>query len=293
MLSLLDGLTSNADTLVAMAVCGYVSQPSLRPGHYTHYPDGKGVILPGMFGVVYNAKVGDRAFGWAGDHVEPGVSIAHPDEKSDFALHYLTCIGDEATVMTGLAKGATGVVTGEHARILVDFPDEVNDLLNIGDQIQIKALGRGIALNEFTQVEFKKTSPKLLEALRITRLGNGALHVPVAMELPIEIMGSGAELNSEFVDQDLMSGDRKLMADLGVDQMRLGDIIGIRHADHHFGRSYRKGAVSIGICIHGDSIMTGHGPGIMTLMTCAGGGIEFDVEPGANISNYFRIGALK
>ena len=293
MLSLLDGLTSNADTLVAMAVCGYVSQPSLRPGHYTHYPDGKGVILPGMFGVVYNAKVGDRAFGWAGDHVEPGVAIAHPDEKSDFALHYLTCIGDEATVMTGLAKGATGVVTGEHARILVDFPDEVNDLLNIGDQIQIKALGRGIALNEFPQVEFKKTSPKLLEALRITRLGNGALHVPVAMELPIEIMGSGAELNSEFVDQDLMSGDRKLMADLGVDQMRLGDIIGIRHADHHFGRSYRKGAVSIGICIHGDSIMTGHGPGIMTLMTCAGGGIEFDVEPGANISNYFRIGALK
>jgi hypothetical protein len=293
MLSLLDGLTSNADTLVAMAVCGYVSQPSLRPGHYTHYPDGKGVILPGMFGVVYNAKVGDRAFGWAGDHVEPGVSIAHPDEKSDFALHYLTCIGDEATVMTGLAKGATGTVTGEHARILVDFPDEVNDLLNIGDQIQIKALGRGIALNEFPQVEFKKTSPKLLEALRITRLGNGALHVPVAMELPIEIMGSGAELNSEFVDQDLMSGDRKLMADLGVDQMRLGDIIGIRHADHHFGRSYRKGAVSIGICIHGDSIMTGHGPGIMTLMTCAGGGIEFDVEPGANISNYFRIGALK
>ena len=293
MLSLLDGLTSNADTLVAMAVCGYVSQPSLRPGHYTHYPDGKGVILPGMFGVVYNAKVGDRAFGWAGDHVEPGVSIAHPDEKSDFALHYLTCIGDEATVMTGLAKGATGVVTGEHARILVDFPDEVDDLLNIGDQIQIKALGRGIALNEFPQVEFKKTSPKLLEALRITRLGNGALHVPVAMELPIEIMGSGAELNSEFVDQDLMSGDRKLMADLGVDQMRLGDIIGIRHADHHFGRSYRKGAVSIGICIHGDSIMTGHGPGIMTLMTCAGGGIEFDVEPGANICNYFRIGALK
>ena len=293
MLSLLDGLTSNADTLVAMAVCGYVSQPSLRPGHYTHYPDGKGVILPGMFGVVYNAKVGDRAFGWAGDHVEPGVSIAHPDEKCDFALHYLTCIGNEATVMSGLARGAKGVVTGEHARLLVDFPDEVNDLLNIGDQIQIEAVGRGIGLAEFPQVEFKKTSPKLLEALHISRLGNGALHVPVAIELPIEIMGSGAELNSEFVDQDLMSGDRKLMADLGVDQMRLGDIIGIRHADHHFGRSYRKGAVSIGICIHGDSIMTGHGPGIMTLLTCAGGGIEFDVEPGANISNYFRIGALK
>lgn len=291
MLSTLAGLTSNENDLVEMAVCGYVSQPSLRPGGYIHYPDGRGVMLPGMFGVTYNAKVGDRAFGWAGDHVEPGVSIAHPDEKSDMALHYLTCIGNEAMVMTGLAKGAKGVVTGEHARLLVDFPDEVNDKLNIGDQIQIMAKGRGIALAEFPEIEFKKTSPKLLNALRLSRAGNGALKVPVAMELPIEIMGSGAELNSEYVDQDLMSGDRMLMADLGVDTMRLGDIIAIRHADHHFGRSYREGAVSIAICIHGDSIMTGHGPGILTLMTCAKGGIEFEIDKTANIANYFSIGA--
>lgn len=195
--------------------------------------------------------------------------------------------------MSGLAKGAKGTVTGEHARLLVSFPGAVNDLLNIGDQIQIEAVGRGISLSEFPQVEFKKTSPKLLNALRLTRSGNGALKIPVAIELPIEIMGSGAELNSEYVDQDLMSGDRALMADLGIDQMRLGDIIAIRHADHHFGRSYREGAVSIAICIHGDSIMTGHGPGIMTLMSCAAGGIEFEIDPTANISSYFRIGAAK
>ncbi len=78
-------LKTNEDSLVEMAVCGYVSQPSLRPGGYVHHPDGRGVMLPGMYGVTYNARVGDRAFGWAGDHVEPGVSIAHPDEKSDFA----------------------------------------------------------------------------------------------------------------------------------------------------------------------------------------------------------------
>jgi hypothetical protein len=287
----LGGLTANTDTLVAMAVCGYVSQPSLRPGHYTHYPDGKGVILPGMYGVTYNARAGDKAFGWAGDHVEPGVSIAHPDEKSDMALHYLSCVGNEATVMSGLAKGAKGIVTGEHARLLVDFDSDVTEKLNIGDQIQIMALGRGIALAEFPQVEFKKTSPRLLESIGLSRAGNGALKVPVAMELPIEIMGSGAELNSEYVDQDLMSGDRTLMADLGIDQMRLGDIIAIRHADHHFGRSYREGSVSIAICIHGDSVMTGHGPGIMTLMTCTDGSIEFEIDKSANIANFFSIGA--
>jgi hypothetical protein len=111
------------------------------------------------------------------------------------------------------------------------------------------------------------------------------------MELPIEIMGSGAELNAEYVDQDLMSGDRTLMAELGIDRMRLGDLIAIRHGDHHFGRSYRKGAVSIALCIHGDSVMTGHGPGILTLMTCRDGGIEYEVDPAANIANYFSIGA--
>lgn len=284
-------LKTNEDSLVEMAVCGYVSQPSLRPGGYVHHPDGRGVMLPGMYGVTYNARVGDRAFGWAGDHVEPGVSIAHPDEKSDFALHYLTCIGNEAMVTSGLAKGARGIVTGEHARLLVDFPDEVNEKLNIGDQIQIMAKGRGIALSDFPEIEFKKTSPRLLSSLRLRRLANGGLHLPVAMELPIEIMGSGAELNSEYVDQDLMSGDRQLMAQLGIDKMRLGDLIAIRHADHHFGRSYREGAVSVALCIHGDSVMTGHGPGILTLMTCATGGITFDIDPTANIANYFSLGA--
>ncbi len=57
---------------------------------------------------------------------------------------------------SGLAKGARGIVTGEHARLLVDFPDEVNEKLNIGDQIQIMAKGRGIALSDFPEIEFKK-----------------------------------------------------------------------------------------------------------------------------------------
>ena len=40
------------------------------------------------------------------------------------------------------------------------------------------------------------------------KVENKKLIVDVAIELPIKIMGSGAELNSEYVDQDLMSGDR-------------------------------------------------------------------------------------
>ena len=276
---------TNEDTLVEMAVAGSITTPAVRPGQYIPFPDGRATVLPGMFGVTYDVRCGMRAFGWAGDHVEPGVSI---DEEGDpgrhHALHYLTCIGNEAVATTGMAAGARGVVVGEHARLLVQFDPEAQALMAPGDRIQIYARGRGLAMTDHPGVELKKMSPRLYHALGIEEPAPGRIAVRVAMELPIRIMGSGAELNAEYVDQDLMSGDRELMRDLGIDAMRLGDLIAIRHADHHFGRSYREGAVSIALCIHGDSVMTGHGPGILTLMTAREGCIDFELDPGANIA---------
>jgi hypothetical protein len=232
-------LLTNEAQLVAMAVTGNISQPSLRYPGYTLDNNGVGRVWPGMSGVVYNARVGDPAFGWAGDHVEPGTSIANPDSGAEFALHYLSCIGNRAIVTSGLAKGAEGIVTGEHARMLVDFTPDVNELLCVGDSVQIIAYGRGLALTDFPQVELKKVSPQLLNGMPI-EVVNGKLRVPVTMELPPRIMGSGAELNSEYVDQDLMSGDRELMAELGIDQMRLGDLVVIPDADHRWGRGFNQ-----------------------------------------------------
>jgi len=281
---------TNESTLVEMGVSGTVTTPAVRPGQYIPHPDGRGAVLPGMYGVTYNVRCGDRAFGWAGDHVEPGVSIDDDtDSGRHHALHYLNCIGNAALVTSGMAAGATGVVVGEHARILVQFEPDAQALMAPGDRVQVMTVGQGMTLPDHPGVALKKISPRLFHAMGVTEEGAG-LHVGVAMELPIRIMGSGAELNSEYVDQDLMSGDRELMAELGIDRMRLGDLIGIRHADHHWGRSYREGAVSICLCIHGDSIMNGHGPGILTLMTAAEGQIDFSVDPGANIANLLDLG---
>jgi hypothetical protein len=282
---------TNETSLVEMAVCGVITTPAVRPGQYIPHPDGTATVLPGMFGITYNVRCGDRAFGWAGDHVEPGVSI--DDEGNSgrhHALHYLNCIGNEAIVTSGMATGARGIVIGEHARILVQFNAEAQELMAPGDRIQVITKGQGLALMDHTSVALKKMSPRLFHAMGITE-DVGRLHLKVAMELPVQIMGSGAELNSEYVDQDLMSGDRALMADLGIDQMRLGDLIAIRHADHHWGRSYREGAVSICLCIHGDSIMTGHGPGLLTLMTARNGEIDFTVDPSANLATLLDLGA--
>jgi hypothetical protein len=284
-------LNTNEAALVEMAVSGVITTPAVRPGQYIPYPDGRATVLPGMFGITYNVRCGDRAFGWAGDHVEPGVSI--DDEANTgrhHALHYLNCIGNDAMVTSGMAAGAKGVVIGEHARILVQFSPEAHDLMAPGDRIQIMTKGQGLALTDYPSVALKKMSPRLFHALGITEY-SGRLQLRVAMELPIRIMGSGAELNSEYVDQDLMSGDRALMAELGIDQMRLGDVIAIRHADHHWGRSYREDAVSICLCIHGDSVMTGHGPGILTLMSARSGEIDFSIDAAANLATLLDLGA--
>lgn len=283
-------LATNADQLVEMAVIGFVSQPTMRPGGYIPSSSGEAVVLPGMSGFIYNARVGDNAFGWAADHLEPGASTAHPELDKDYAMHYLTCIGNKAMITSGMAKGAEGIVTGEHARMLVDFAPEVGEMLCIGDGVQIRAKGRGLAFTDYPGITLKKCSPELINAIPLIETADGKISVPVTMELPIQIMGSGAELGPDFVDQDLMTGDRQLMADLGIDQMKLGDLVVIPNADHRFGRGYKPGAVTIGLCIHGDSVMIGHGPGILTLMTCAEPLIEWRIDPHANIANYLKIG---
>ena len=285
---MIPNLKTNEKKLIKMSIGGYVTQPSFKNPGYIPDNDGNSVILPGMYGVVNNVKVGDKAFGWNGDHIEPGVSIDSENVNEHFALHYLVCTGNKAIVRSGEAKGKTGIVTGEHARNLIHFEQNILEKICVGDQIDIITHGRGLKLLDFPEIEIKKIDPNLLKSMNF-KVENKKLIVDVAIELPIKIMGSGAELNSEYVDQDLMSGDRSLMKQLKIDQMKLGDLIVINHADHRWGRSYKKDHVSIALCIHGDSVMTGHGPGIMTVMTGTKKNLGWRINKKANLKNILKI----
>ena len=285
---MIPNLKTNEKKLIRMSIGGYVTQPSFKNPGYIPDNDGNSVILPGMYGVVNNVKVGDKAFGWNGDHIEPGVSIDSENINEHFALHYLVCTGNKAIVRSGEAKGKTGIVTGEHARNLIHFEQNILEKICVGDQIDIITHGRGLKLLDFPEIEIKKIDPNLLKSMNF-KVENKKLIVDVAIELPIKIMGSGAELNSEYVDQDLMSGDRSLMKKLKIDQMKLGDLIVINHADHRWGRSYKKDHVSIALCIHGDSVMTGHGPGIMTIMTGTKKNLGWRINKKANLKNILKI----
>ncbi len=281
-------MRTNAVGLVDVSVYGEVWPPNTAKEPYKATSEGKSTVTLGMAGICYTARVGDPAFGWEADHLEPGVSIRNQLDGPEHALHYLACIGNEAVVTSGLAAGAKGTVTGEHAHVMVDFPPEAIELLGIGDRIQIRAYGTGLRLLDHPDVQLHKCSPRLLEALRLETLPNGKLAVPTVMEIPSHLMGSGAELMADYVDQDFMTNDRREVAAWGLDRLRLGDIVAVRDQDHTWGRGYYEGAVTIGLIIHGDSAWTGHGPGVLDLLSSRAGGIVPVPDVDANIA--WRMG---
>lgn len=283
---------TNVDTLVEMAVGGEVWPPALRATHRAD-SQGRANVWLGTAGVITNVRVGDYALGWAADHVEPGVSMRNPADGPEHALHYLACIGNTAVVTSGLAKGARGVVTGEHAHILVDFEPEDLERICIGDQIRIESKGIGLEMLDYPDISVRKMSPELFDAMRIEELGDGRIRLPVAAELPPYLMGSGAELGADYVDQDMMSNDRETFEALGLNDLRIGDILLIKDHDHTMNRGYREGAVSIGIINHGDSFLTGHGPGVMDLLSCSTSKIETYIDKTANLAACLKIGNHK
>lgn len=282
-------MRTNQDRLVKNAVCGEVWSPTATTNQYKATSEGAATVTLGMAGICYTARVGDPAFGWEADHLEPGVSIRNQHDGPEHALHYLACIGNEAVVTSGAAAGIRGTVTGEHAHIMVDFAPDDLDLLAVGDTVQIRAYGTGLRLLDHPNIRLHKCSPRLLDALRLETDSDGSLVVPVVSEIPSHLMGSGAELMADYVDQDFMTNDRQEIDAWGLDRLRLGDIVFVRDQDHSWGRGHYPGAVTIGLIIHGDSAWTGHGPGVLDLLSSRDGAIKAVPDPEANIAWRMRL----
>jgi hypothetical protein len=285
-------LKTNKDRLVRAAVMGEVNHPWANKTYDVSYDGspriGSGLRL-GMYGLKYNVKVGDPCGGWAqGEHVEPGFSITNPDPAENNALALMACIGNEVTMRTGDAKGAKGVVTGKHGSILVWLPDEEHEKVTIGDKAQVHAWGVGLSIEGFEDVCIHKCSPTLLERLGIIVEG-GRLVVPVAAEFPAHIMGSGLGMDPHTVDYDVQTTCDEEAESLGVGKLRLGDVVAIRDHLNQWGRGYYRGAVSVGVVIHGWSYYMGHGPGVNTIIGAMPGRVETRLDPDANIAKILGL----
>lgn len=289
-------LRTNADCIVEFLL---QCQPGPPRTKGTWGVDHQGVpfILPGIGGITLNIQVGDPACGWAGDHVEPGVSCTadtnKPFEHPNVGLQLFSCVGNEATVVSGEAKGATGYVLGHHGgseHVIVDLPRDVKEKLTYDDKIIIRGKGQGLKLLDYPDVVLFNLDPALLLKMAIVE-ADGVLQVPVTTLVPASCMGSG--LGAPHVakgDYDIMTSDPETVREYRLDEIRFGDFVALIDHDNRYGRAYRKGAVSIGVVVHSDCLRAGHGPGVTTVMTCATPLIEPVIDPRANIADLLQIG---
>jgi hypothetical protein len=294
-------MRTNSDRLIKISVAGEISSPLMADTGYRIDSTGRPVVLPGTGGITYNLRVGHPASGWVADHVEPGVSIKNLSAKqgnrsANAALNILACIGNTVRVVSGYAEGAEGVVTGKHGgieHVLVDFEGRVLAKLAIGDRMMVKAFGTGLALDGFTGLKIMNLDPGLFERMKV-KVVSGKLEVRVSHVIPAALMGSGiGKTHSHSGDYDIQLLDAKTVARYGLGDIRLGDIVAIKDADNTFGRMYRKGAVTVGVVVHSDCVIAGHGPGVTTVMSHPRGGIVPVVAPGANVAELLGIGIFR
>jgi hypothetical protein len=262
-------VATNAARLVRQVLAGEIWPPLADRHAYRVGPDGQPFLLPGMGGVTLDVHCGDPATGYASDHLEPGASIRHRDPGANMALQFLTCVGNQVRVVSGAAAGAAGHVIGQHAYVLADFDDAAAAELTAGDAVTVLAVGQGLALPGHPQVVVKNCDPDLLAAMPGGSRPDGRLEVHVAARVPAEAIGAGAGMASEYANTDLMGAYAGLGADLslGLEGLRIGDLVALADADHRYGRGYRPDYLTIGVISTGQCMMFGHGPGPSTLLS--------------------------
>jgi hypothetical protein len=294
-------IKTNENRLAKFKIQGSIMPPCTMPiwciGH-----DGRARMVPATGGITLNFKVGDLANRYVSDHLEPGVSStfdANPKERSspqNGGYNTFSCIGNVVEVVSGRARGAKGVVTGHHGgaeHVMIDFDDKTLDKLTYDDKLLITSFGVGLEIADHQDISVFSLSPGILSKMDVHQRG-GKLEIGVAAIIPAVVMGSGLGSMKTFSgDYDIQTSDADATRQYGLDRLRLGDIVAIMDHDSRYGWSYKQGAVSIGVIIHGDSMIAGHGPGCQTIMTTLKGSIVPKVVKDVNIGRYLKIGRYR
>jgi hypothetical protein len=208
------------------------------------------------------------------------------------ALQFLSCVGNPVRVESGPAAGATGHVTGQHAYVLVDFPEPDLARLTTGDAVTVTACGQGLALPGHPAIVVKNCAPELLGAMPGGTRPDGRLEVHVAARVPAEAAGAGVGMNSEYANTDLMGAYAGLASELslGLEGLRLGDVVALEAQDHRYGRAHRDGYVTIGVMSTGQCLLFGHGPGPTSLLSGPSGAFVLVDDPDANLAAWLHPG---
>ena len=211
-------------------------------------------MLPGMSGVVANARVGD-----------PGVPLGRRPPRAGrvgrltpIAAAIRRCSSSPASATscacsTGPPRAPTGTVTGKHAFVLVDFPQDALDVLAPGDRLLVRAHGQGLRLLDFPEIATRSSQPGAARGRWASQTtDDGRLRVEVAAEIPAYLMGAGLGMSSEWANCDVMFTRRETIERLGFERTCASATSSSWHdQDHRFGRGFRKGMSAIGVVAHG------------------------------------------
>ena len=112
----------------------------------------------------------------------------------------------------------------------------------------------------------------------------------MAARVPAEAIGAGAGMASEYANTDLMGAYAGLGPDLslGLEELRIGDIVALADADHRYGRGYRAGYLTIGVMSTGQCMLFGHGPGPSTLLSGPADAFHLVDDTGANLASWLH-----
>jgi len=280
----------NEDELLVTAVVGRATSPSMSVNPYEVGAEGSPVVPVGAGGICLNVRVGMDALGWAGDQVEPGVSIANDAGPANEALNVFACVGNRVVVRNGGAAGAAGVVTGKHEafmgykHVLVHVENGALEQVVPGDTFVVRAHGRGMRVEGLPQVACHSLSPELWHAWS-PRVDDGRLAVRVTRVLPPEVMGMGTGRVSAVTSVALQRG----VPGGELDGLRLGDLVAVRDWDATYYTGYREGALTVGVVACGDSPILGNGPGMTLLVSAADGSLAPEHDADANVARLLGL----
>ncbi len=286
-------------TLVSTNAAGFVEHPGLDSNPYLVDADGRPYVPIGDGGVVLGISLGDSVFAFDTDHGSPAVSLVHPDPAARHALTAFACLGNEVTVRSGAAAGATGVVLGkrgEAGRVLAWFAPEVLEVLVPGDAMAVRTHGQGARLPDGLAEaggQLLNVDPRLLAALGIS-VAETSVAASVRGVVGSKIVGNGIGRPAHQWDLDLQV-DAGTAPALGLEHLAIGDLVAVDDLDVRHNVGYRSGWATVGVAVTTTSPRPGHGVGLMPILSVPRAVLELDVrgEDHAGVTSDLLAGLVR
>ena len=189
---------TNESSLVQISVSGQIAAPEMPPlpgMPHVIGRDGRPVIVPPSGGIVLNVKVGDPAFGWVAEQVNPRRQHPPPGERAEHRARHVLLPGEQRPGhdRCGPRRDRRGhrqewtLGRARHPPLRAGRPGRAGDRRpypgqGVRRRPEDSRSCRGSAC--------KSMAPSLLSALECSIVG-GKLEVPVVAKVPPELLGAG------------------------------------------------------------------------------------------------------